>query len=167
MLRAILGVIGGYVVMAVLVLVAMYVAWMIFGSDGAFEAGTFVPSMAWIITSFVVGLIAAIIGGCVCSRIAIGTKPVLVLAAIVFVFGVAIAVLSPLARQVTVGEGGELTIAERQEPKVRTGDENICEAMTEAEQPAWVLYLNPVIGAFGVIIGGRKKMPALAEGGRR
>jgi hypothetical protein len=31
------------------------------------------------------------------------------------------------------------------------------EAMQEAIQPVWMALLNPVIGAVGVLLGGRKK----------
>ena len=41
--------------------------------------------------------------------------------------------------------------------KVREGEVSNTEAMQNAKQPAALLVLNPIIGAFGVVAGSRLK----------
>ena len=79
--------------------------------------------------------------------IARGGKAPLVLAAVVLVLGLALAFASPALRTADTHE-------------VRTGNVSNTEAMSKARHPAWVIFLGPVIGAVGVMIGGKLKRRA-------
>jgi hypothetical protein len=140
--RAIGSLVLGYVVMAVVVMMSFTLAWMALGADGSFAPGTYEVSAAWIGMSIVVGLIAAILGGLVCAAVAKNATPPKVLAAIVLVLGIGLAI---------PGLGGDRTPAERPD------EVSMREANTNAEQPAWILLLNPFIGAVGVLVGARLK----------
>ena len=144
MLRAILGVIAGYIAMAILVFVSLMIAYLILGADGAFKPmPSFEISTTWIIASFILGFVAAVIGGLVCMLIAgRGSKAGVVLAAIVLVLGVAMALGTPSGPR----EGA---------PEARTDEIRSLEAMQWAEQPALTLWLNPLVGALGVLIGAK------------
>ena len=41
--------------------------------------------------------------------------------------------------------------------KIRTGEVSSMEAMQVAQQPIWLAFLNPILGAAGALIGGRLK----------
>ncbi len=143
--RAIGSVILGYVVMAVAIMIAFTLAWVALGADGSFAPGTYEVSVVWIVMSIVVGLLAAILGGFVCAAIARSATPPKVLAAIVLVLGLALAIPEL---------GGDRT------PAARPAEVSMSEANRNAEQPVWVLLLNPLIGAVGVVVGARLKSRA-------
>lgn len=139
MVRNILGVIAGYVVMALFIFLTFSVAYLAMGSTGAFRPNTFDPSMLWIVVSFFLAFVAALIGGYVCALIARTKRAPQILAGIVIVLGILVAV-SALRTTDT-------------RPNVRTGDVPNMEAMQKARTPTWVALLNPVIGAVGVMVG--------------
>lgn len=137
--RSILAVVAGYLAMGFLVFALFTGAYLSMGADKAFQPQSYDPSMLWIIVSFVLGLIAAVIGGVVCAAIAKRPRPVTALALAVVVLGVLLAFP---------------TIAAAPDPAPRTGDVPNLEAMTKARTPAWVAFANPVVGAVGVMLGG-------------
>ena len=153
MWRAILGVIVGYLVMAGAVFGSIAAAWMVLGPDRAYKEGLWEISTTWMIMMFVVGLIAAIIGGAVCAAIAAeGSKAAMVLAGLVLVFGLVIA-------------GFHMLSPDEAQPTVREDDVTIFEATKNAKEPMIGLIANPIIGCVGVIIGagltGRRSAAAL------
>ncbi len=140
MLRAILAVIVGYVALFLFVFVTFSVAYLTMGADAAFRPGTYEPSNLWLVISFVLGFIAAMIGGCVAATIARGGKAPLVLAGLAFVLGIVIAIPMLMAKN---------------EPAVRDSNVSNMEAMQKATQPAWVALLNPFIAVGGILLGAR------------
>ncbi len=146
MLRNILGVIVGYVVIAAFVFVSFSVVYMILGTEGSFSAGSYEVSGGWIVASIVLSLIAALIGGMVCTIISRNMKATMVLAGIVLILGIVMAV--PTLSDTTA------------EASVRAGEVPMMEAMQKAKQPSWLAFLNPIIGAAGIMLGGRKKGPS-------
>ena len=156
MLRAILGVIIGYIAMFILIAVCFTIAYLIMGTEGAFREGSFEPSMSWNVLTIIVGIVAAIIGGIVCAVIARrGSKAPMILAIIVLILGLLMAI--PVMM-----EPGE------DQPAAREGELSNFEAMSEARQPVWIALLNPLTGAVGVTIGarlpGRSKEGTSADG---
>ncbi|MHC5002893.1 MAG: hypothetical protein ACYTJ0_07195 [Planctomycetota bacterium] len=148
MLRAILGVIAGYLVMMIVVFVTFTVAYLVMGTEKAFQPESFDASMLWIVTSIVLGAIAAVLGGLTCAAVARGGRAPLVLAGIVLGLGLAMAVPAFLA-------------GDESPPPARSGELDNFEAMTQAKQPTWLMVVNPIIGCVGVLIG------ASMVGGRR
>jgi len=143
MLRAILSVIAGYVTLFMVVMATFSVAFLALGTERAFAPGSWDPSVLWLVVSFALGLLAAVVGGWVCATIARAPKPPMALAVLVVVLGlmgaVSVVMRSP-------DEGG---------PSVREGDVSNLEAMNNARQPAWVALLNPFVGVAGVLLGAR------------
>lgn len=137
-LRNILAAIVGYVVMVALVFVTFSIVWMILGADGAFEAGSWDVTGTWIGASILFGFVAAKAGGFVCSKLAASHQAVLILIGIVVTLGIVAAI-----PDVTVAAGP------------RPDDVSMFDAMGSAEQPRWVAWLNPLIGALGVMLGAR------------
>jgi amino acid transporter len=138
-MRAALSVILGYLTMFVVVFATFTIAYLAMGTAGAFKPGTYEVSTTWLVVSFALGLVAAILGGLVCAGIARSSTPPKVLAAIVLVLGLILAIPS--------FTGGA------EAPTTRPADVDNMTAMQNARTPPLVAVLNPLIGAVGVMIG--------------
>src|SRR6266404_5658101 len=147
MLRSALGVIIGYIVMFILQVAAFMTIYTLMGANWSFKPASYEASTQWTVMQFGVIFITALIAGLVCAAIAKGGKAPLALAAVVLVLGLALAFSSPALRTADTHE-------------VRTGSVSNMEAMSKARHPAWVIFLGPVIGAVGVVIGGKLKRKA-------
>ena len=144
MLRSALGVIIGYIVMFVLQVIAFMTIYSLMGANWSFNPASYEASTQWTVMQFVVILVTTIIAGLICAIIARGGKAPLALAGVVLVLGLALAAASTAFRPADTHE-------------VRAGDVPNMEAMSKARHPAWVIFLGPVIGAVGVVIGGKLK----------
>lgn len=142
MLRRILGVIGGYVFIVAFIMGTFTALYAILGADGAYEPGTYVVSMSWIIPTFILSFVAAVAGGWICFLISRSLGSVTVFAGIVLVLGLVLAVMQASADTVI---------------ELREGAVSNSEAMQKSIQPLWVAIANPVVGAMGILIGGRLK----------
>lgn len=142
--RIIGGVIVGYVVMAAFVFLTFTLAYFGMGADGAFEEGTFEVSTLWIITSIILGFIAAILGGIVCIMIGKTEKAAKVLALVVLIVGIVLAIPA-------------FTKTEAPAPRTETEEVGNFTAMQSGHQPPWMTILNPIIGAVGVMVGARMR----------
>lgn len=142
MLRTITGVIVGYLFMAVFIFLAFTLVYLAMGADGAFKPGSYDVSLLWIVISVALSLLAAVLGGYLCAWIAKSRKAPAALAGLVVVFSLAMCV--PV-----------LMKADSEPPAARSGEVGNLDAMQKAKQPAWVMLLNPFIGAAGILVGGR------------
>ena len=142
MVRNILGVVLGYLAMFAFVFITFTILYFILGADGAFESGTYEVSIIWIIISFILGLVAALLGGYLCVLISKNQKAALVLAGLVLVLGIAMAIPA-------------LNDSTNEVQEMRIADVPNMEAMQKAKQPPIVLLLNPIIGALGVFAGSK------------
>ena len=89
----------------------------------------------------IVGFIAAIIGGAVCSAIATrASNAAKGLAVLVLVLGL-------------LSAGYEMFAPVEEKPSVREGEITMMDATMNAKQPTYMLIANPIIGVFGVLIG--------------
>jgi peptidoglycan biosynthesis protein MviN/MurJ (putative lipid II flippase) len=144
MLRSVLGVIVGYIVMFILQVAAFMTIYTMMGPDWSFRPGSYEASVPWTAMQFSVILITAIIAGFICALIARGGKAPLALAGVVLVLGLVLGATSMAMRPADTHE-------------VRTGNVPNMEAMSKARHPSWVIFLGPVIGALGAVIGGKLK----------
>jgi serine/threonine protein kinase len=142
--RATLAVIASYVVMFILQVIAFMTIYTLVGPDWSFEPASYQASTQWTVMQFEVVFVTAAIAGLVCALIARGGKATLVLALVVLVLGFGLAVASTTMRPADTHE-------------VRTGSVPNMEAMSKARHPNWVVFLGPVIGALGVVVGGKLK----------
>lgn len=139
MLRKILGVIAGYIVTAICIILFFTCAYLAMGADQAFKPGLYVPSNRWIVVSIILGFIAAVIGGYVSALIGkSGAAPIL--AGAVLVLGLIVGIMTVLTPATN---------------ETRSGAVSNFEAMQKAQEPAWLALLNPFVGATGVIVGGK------------
>jgi hypothetical protein len=128
----------------VLTMAAFFAAFAIIGPDSALRPGEYAPSNLWIAISFLLGFLAAVAGGFVCAAIARDAGGPNLLAAAILALGLIFAVFVLMERV----EG---------ETVVRPPDVEVAEAMTQAQQPAWVAFVNPFVGIAGVLLGSRLK----------
>jgi len=146
MIKNILAVIVGYIAMAAFVFLTFSAVYMITGSEGAFVSGSYEVSTMWILASIVLGFVGAVVGGLTSSAMSKSARAPMVLAGLVLVLGLVMAIPT--------------VSAEQPESMVRQGDVAMMDAMNSAQQPSWLAFLNPFIGAFGVVVGSRcRKKP--------
>jgi hypothetical protein len=144
MARTIVGVIVGYIAMFVLVFVTFTAVFLLMGTEWSFKPASYEASNGWIAMSLIANLIIGIAGGLICAMIAKGGKGPLILAIVVFVLGLALAIPSVMAHNKNAN-------------LVRSGNVSQVEAMQNAYEPVWVPFTFPILGAVGVMIGGRLK----------
>ncbi len=139
MLRNILAAIVGYIAIVAVLFALSSLVWLMLGPSGAFQPGTWEVSGGWVLFSIVLGFVGAYIGGQVCARVAHDAKGATILIAMMIVLGV-VSALMPV--EVATGP--------------RPDDVSMWEATMSASQPAWLPWLNPLIGVIGVWLGSRK-----------
>lgn len=141
MIRTIAGVVLGYIAMGLLVFFLFSTAYLAMGADIAFLPGSYQISFLWVAVSIVLTLVAALLGGYVAAAVSRGTRPPLALACIVLILGIIFTI--PVLGQ--------------PDPGPRAGDVGNFAAMMNARMPAWLLLLNPIIQAVGILVGSRLK----------
>jgi hypothetical protein len=144
MARSIIAVIVGYVAMFVLVSLTLIVVFLLMGTEWSFKPNSFEASNAWIGMSLVANLVIGIVGGLICAVIAKGGKAPLILAIVVFTLGLLLAIPAVIGYKQNAGS-------------VRGGNVSQTEAMQKAIEPLWVPFTFPIIGAAGVLLGGKLK----------
>jgi len=142
MARSIIGVIVGYLVMTILVFVTFTAVFLLMGTEWSFKPNSFEASNAWVAMSLVANLIIAVVGGLICAVISKGGKAPMVLAIVVFVLGLVLAIPSMIAHKQNAG-------------LVRRGNVSQFEAMQKANEPVWLPFTFPFIGAAGVLLGAK------------
>ena len=140
--RIIGSVVAGYIVMFLAVFILFSAAYLTLGASGVFQPGSWDPSGGWIVSSIVVGVLAAVAGGYVCAAIAKNPRGPKYLVGVVLVLGILFAI------PVLTGSGDVAAT-------VRPDTVAMFDAMSNAKQPAWIVLLNPLLGAVGVLIGAK------------
>jgi hypothetical protein len=134
-------VILGYLVMVAGVIIAFSLVYQVLGADRSYQPGVWDVSGLWIVVSIVVGIVAAVLGGFVCARVAHSPAAPRALAAVVLILGLGLAIAA------AAGVGAEDRV------EVRPAEVSGLEAMTNSQTPIWIQFLNPLIGAVGVLYG--------------
>jgi hypothetical protein len=145
--RLVLAVVAGYVAMFVTVVVTFSGLYVTMGADRAFQPGTYDASPLWLVLSFILSFLAALFGGVVAIAVGKRAKAATALAVFVLVLGILMAIPA---------------VTSKVDPGPRSGDVSNFEAMQKAKQPPWVSFLNPFIGAAGVLAGARLRRPPAA-----
>jgi len=117
------------------------VAAIVMGDRAYAAAGSWEVSTLWLIVSFALGLVGAILGGWVCALIARpSTTPPKVLAGVALALGLLMA-------------AGTLVAPRPEAPEPRPARAGALEGFTSAQTPTIALFINPFIGAAGVLLG--------------
>lgn len=147
MVRRILGVVVGYLVSAVWVVVTLSASWMLLGAGFAFTGEGTRTSLGWALLMLVLGLVGAVLGGWVAAAIGRSRRTAVWLAGLMLVLGLVLAVFnlaSDRASDVTALAAG------------RTPSEfSMAEAASLAIPPAWYDWAIALAGMAGALFGGR------------
>lgn len=141
--RVIAAVVAGYATMFAFVFATFSIAYLAMGTERAFQPGSYAVTGLWLLTSFVLSFVAALVGGRVCARIGRGRKAVVGLAGLIVLLGLVLAIPA-------------LKAPDDPAAMQRSGDVANFGAMQQAKQPKWVALLTPFVGAIGVILGGKR-----------
>jgi len=142
--RTVLAVVAGYFLMVVIVIGSLGLAWMVLGADGAFAGEGPYPSAGWLAFSVIGGFIAAILGGFLARHLGGSAAAVKGLVGLVLVLGLISALTGG-------GSKGKNPVADQAVAEMSWG-----EAGQHAQQPTWYNWLIPLVGAAGVVLGGRR-----------
>ena len=134
--RNILAAVLGYVVMFAVSFPLFSLMWLVLGADGSFQPGSWQVSGAWAAWSIALGGIVSTAGGFACSKLAVSRQGVAILIGLVILFA-ALAALPDAATGVVARPDGA----------------SMFDAMSSAQQATWMLWVNPVIGVIGVLLG--------------
>jgi len=132
-----MAVVAGYFVIALMIMITFSLAYFVLGAEGSYQQGSWNVSITWAILSIILGLVAAWVGGKVCTKIASNYIAPKYLVALILVLGIASAIW-----------GGQSEV-----DTVRTVTPSIAEAISNSVQPVWLTWLNPILGAIGVALG--------------
>ncbi len=135
LLRNIGAALAGYLVVFAVAFVLFSFAWLTLGADRLFEAASWDVSGAWISASILLGLVANMAGGFSCSKLGASWKAWFILVVLIAVGSA----LSGIPDGAAVG--------------VRPDAVSMFDAMSSIQQPVWLLWLNPVFGVTGVVLG--------------
>lgn len=136
-LRAIGGVILGFVTWSLLQFGFFSGVWAVLKAERSFQPDAWEVSTTWCVAALVVGPIAGLAAGIVCGKLAVGPTASRVLAGLVFVFA-AFAIYPALNPPDLGPRPAEMTMAE---------------AMTNARKPIWSALADPILSAV-FILGG-------------
>jgi hypothetical protein len=140
MVRAIAGVVVGYLVMSVLVIAVMAIAVTVLGAERAFKPNVWEPSILWVALTLVVGFLAAMVGGLLCAVVAPrGSKAPIVLAGISLLLGLIIAIF--------------VAMAPPPASNVRPPNPTMADMAQNSRTPVWVALLNPLVAVAGIMAG--------------
>ena len=143
MLRSVLAVIVALILLVILQVASFMSMYGLMGADWSFKPASYQASARWTAMQLVIIIVTSIIAGLICAAIAKGGKAPLALAAVVLVLGLGAALLRTSLHSDT--------------QEVRIGNVSQKDARDKARHPTWVVFLGPVIGAVGVVIGGKLK----------
>jgi hypothetical protein len=145
MLKSILGVVVGYIVMAIFSFAIFTCAYLGLGVERVFEPESYDVSTIWMVLMIAFGLIGGIVGGWVCAAISKSKGACMAFAGIVLALGLIVSIMTKMKEHPDIA---------------RTGDVPNLQAMQMAQTPTWLCLLNPVVVAAGVLLGARmKKIP--------
>jgi hypothetical protein len=113
--------------------------WLLFGVDGVLDPGTFDTTTAINIYSLIVSLVGGIFGGWIAATIGRSRVTVLVL----------------LGLGLLASIGNVFVHISKAEPGPRTASVSVIEAVSTRKEPLWYTLVIPVLGAAGILIGGR------------
>jgi len=117
-----MAVVAGYFVIALMIMITFSLAYLVLGAEGSYHQGSWNVSITWAILSIILGLVAAWVGGKVCTKIARNYIAPKYLVALILVLGIASAIW-----------GGQSEV-----DTVRTVTPSIAEAISNSVQPVWL-----------------------------
>jgi len=147
--RSIGAAVAGYVVMFFATFVLLTLGWMLLGTAGTFQPGSWDVTGTWVVITLAVALVAGVLGGLACAAIAYEPRGLQVLVGLAVVLGLlmSLPVLTLSAERIA-------------EVGARPDQVDLIAAMSMARPPKWVALAWPFVGALGVWLGGKVRPAA-------
>ena len=143
-MRSVLGVVAGWVTLALLVAAGFVLGPWLLGLERVFVPGEYRATPLWVYLAMGIGFVGALAGGYVATRIGRGRGPVAVLLLVVL----GSTAVSELTRE-----------APSEAPPARPATESTLEALRAAqehgEEPLLTRITNPLVGVLGLLLGAR------------
>ena len=146
MLRSVLAAAAGYVTMAVTVFVSLAAAYSILGPEFVFQGTSRVATTQWALLSSLLAFLAALGGGFVAGRVGKTSQSFLILVGIILVSGVAFAVSGMMSRADLIVD-------------MNSSEWSFVQASRKEIHSPWFYFILPLVGALGVLWGGRRGYP--------
>ena len=138
MIRKIWGAVVGYIAYFFCLYLLFAGVSSLLGPDRLFLPGNYDPSLLWILSAFILGVIVAALGGYVAALIG-KSGAVKIMAGLVVLIGVLVFAL---------------LLRENRAAEPRTVDLPTMDAMFKAREPLWVAGVNPFLLVIAVFTGG-------------
>jgi hypothetical protein len=138
MTRPIAGVVLSLVAMAALVFTGSIALWFAVGVDSVLMQGSFDGTPLLNVWSVTISVVGALVGGWLCFRISESRTAVIVFACVCLVLGL----------------GNALGQRRKPNPGPRPSGLSVLEAVNLRKEPEWFIFLVPVVGALGALVGG-------------
>ena len=145
-LRPVLLAVGGYVTIAVAAFATLSAAYSVLGPEFAFYGDSSRVTFQWTMVSLVAGLVSALAGGWATGRVGKNSQAFLILVLIVLVVGIGFAAYAMTSSAEMVQDADPF-------------EWSFWEACQREVQPTWFYFVLPLVGALGVLWGGRKGYP--------
>ena len=143
MLKASIGVVVGYIAMAILIGGLCLLGFLALGLERFFQTDSYEVTTLWLGISLVISIGSSIVGGYLCAAISDSMGACKALAVIVFTVGYLMCF--PKMREDT---------------HVRAGEVPLSQVVNLAQTPVWVYVVTPALGAIFILIGARMKLKA-------
>ena len=143
MIKAILGIVVGYVALMIFFFVVFTGLYLVLGAERVFQPGTFQISTLWLVLALAGSVCAGMLGGYVCRALSHSLGACRVLAIIVFLLSLAMCWPAITADRAPRARGATPL------PTM--------EAMQQGQAPIWMHLLSVVLSASGVMFGARLK----------
>lgn len=145
MIRSTIAALGGYLVIAVIVMSLSMITFYGFGNSFVFEEGTVNVSMAFMVTQLIIGAIAALIGGWATALFAKHERPqaTMILVGIIVMLGFVFA-------------AGSTVFPRSKLPDGKSVEELSFSGVGQyAVQPKWYPFALPIVGAIAAFAGSK------------
>lgn len=143
MLKAIGGIVLGYIALMVFFFGVFTGLYLALGPERVFQPGTFQISMLWLVLALVGALVAGVLAGLVCHAVSRNLRVCRVFAIIVFLLAIVVCLPVMMADQAPQPRGSEPL------PTM--------EAMQRGQAPIWMHLLSAALSGGGVLLGARLK----------
>ena len=141
MVKMILGIVAGYIAMSVVLFLLFSGLYLVLGTSGSFNEGSYYVSTTWLLAGFIIFYVGAAVAGSVSALIGKDPKSAFWMGGVILILGILIAISQ--------------IVAAPDDTTRKLAEVPMMDAMNLAQQPVWALFVNPIMGFIGALAGGK------------